>query len=81
MDGDGVLFYYYGGERLERGVGIMVTKAVAGYVLGYWAVSDRVIMIKVKGHPFNVNIIQVYAPTQDSTEEEVDEFYDQIAEA
>ena len=81
VDGDGLSFYYSGGEKLERGVGIMVSKPVAGCVMGYWAVSDRVIVVKIKGHPFNVNIIQVYAPTQESTEEEVDEFYDQVAEA
>ena len=81
MDSDDLTFYYSGGERLERGVGIMVNKTVAGCVVGYWAVSDRVIVMKINGHPFNVNIIQVYAPTQESTEEEVDEFYDQVAEA
>ena len=59
----------------------MVSKTVAGCIMGYWAVSDRVIVMKIKGHPFNVNIIQVYAPTQESTEEEVDKFYDQVAEA
>ena len=79
--GESSTFYYSGGDRHERGVGIMVTKEVEKSVLGYWAVSERVIMMKVKGHPFNMNFIQVYAPTTESSEEEVDEFYEELEEA
>ena len=43
------------GDRRERGVGIMINKTVSKSILGSWAVSDRVIMVKMKGHPFNVN--------------------------
>ena len=81
IESDDVTFYYSIGERHEREVGIIVNKTVSRCVLGYYAVSDRVIMMKIKGHPFNINIIQTYAPTLESPEEEVDEFYDQIAEA
>ena len=80
-EGENLTFYHSGGDKLERGVGIMVRGEVRKSVLGYWAVSDRVIMVKVKGHPFNMNFIQVYAPTQDSTEEEVDLFYEGLGEA
>ena len=47
-------------------------------ILGYWPVSDRVIMVKIRGQPLNVNIIQVYAPTQDHADEEVEALYEKI---
>ena len=74
-------FYYSGGETHERGVGIMVSKRISKCVLDYWAISPRVILIKVKGHPFNMNIIEAYAPTQERPEDEVDDFYEQLEQA
>ena len=35
-------------------------------------------MVKIRGKPFNVNIIQVYAPTQDHEDEEIKAFYEKI---
>ena len=35
-------------------------------------------MVKIRGEPFNVNIIQVYAPTQDHADEEVEAFYEKM---
>ena len=55
-------FIYSGGDRRERGVGVLMLEDAAKSVRGYWAVSDRVILVKLQGSPFDVNIIQVYAP-------------------
>ena len=75
------VFYYAGGEKHEKGVGIMMNKCVSKSVIGFWPVSERVILVKISGHPFNMNIIQVYAPTSERPEEEVDLFYDQMEDA
>ena len=64
-----------GGESHERGVGIILDKERAKCVLGYWLLSDRVMLLKLKGIPFNLAIIMVYAPTTESSEEEIDNFY------
>ena len=50
-------------------------------VLGYWTLSDRVLLVKIRGHTFNLAIIVVYAPTAESTEEEIDSFYEILEEA
>ena len=71
-------FIYSGNDKHQFGVGIMMKKKVASCMIGYWPVSDRVIMMKLKGKPFNINIIQVYAPTTDHEEEEIEKFYDDI---
>ena len=69
---------YSGGEKHQYGVGILMKKEIANSMTGFWPVSERLIMVKLKGKPFDVNIIQVYAPTQDHTENEIEEFYENL---
>ena len=40
---------YSGGDNHTRGVWIMVNKNINKAVLGYWPVSDRIIMLKIQG--------------------------------
>ena len=51
---------------------------VAKSMMGFWAISDRVIMMKLEAKPFNINVMQVYAPTQDHDDEEIEQFYQEI---
>ena len=71
-------FIYSGGSAAERGVGVMLTKKISASIIGYWAISDRVLLVKIKGKPINMNIIQVYAPTSESSEDEINQFYDKL---
>ena len=52
--------------------------SVAKSMMGFWAISDRVIMMKLEAKPFNINVMQVYAPTQDHDGEEIEMFYQEI---
>ena len=65
-------FIHSGDDKHQYGVGIMMKKSVTSCMVGFWPVSDRIIMAKLKGKPFNINIIQVYAPTTDRDDEEVE---------
>lgn len=78
---DGVEFIYSGGEEHQRGVGVMMTARMAKCMKGYMALSDRVILVKIAGKPIDLNIIQVYAPTGDHPDDEVEEFYDIMGQA
>ncbi|GFO44312.1 hypothetical protein PoB_007081700 [Plakobranchus ocellatus] len=50
--------------------------------LGSWCpISDRVFVAKLVANPLNLGIIQVYAPTSDSTDVEVKQFYEEIEKA
>ncbi|XP_072041151.1 craniofacial development protein 2-like [Amphiura filiformis] len=71
---------YAGGDKHEKGVGLMLDADMAKCVLGYWTVSERVLLVKLQGQPFNISVIVVYAPTAESTEEEIDVFYDKLEE-
>ena len=56
--------YYYGQESLRRnGVAILVNKRVRNAVLGCNLKNDRMISVHFQGKPFNITVIQVYAPT------------------
>ena len=56
-------------------------KEIVRSLIGYWAISERVKMIKLQGKPFNISIIQIYAPTQDQEDEEIELFYDETQTA
>ena len=65
--------YYCGHESLRRnGVAIMVNKRVRNAVLGCNRKNDRMISVHLQGKPFNITVIQVYAPTSNAEETEVE---------
>ena len=69
FDSDDHYIYYCGQESLRRkGVAIMVDKRVGNAVLGCNLKNDRMISVHFRGKPFNITIIQVYAPTSNTEE-------------
>ena len=46
-----------------------------------WPISDRVVMAKIKGQPFDINIIQAYAPTRDHSYDETEVCYEEMKQA
>ena len=73
FNSDDHYIYYCGQESLRRnGVAIMVHKRVQNAVLGYNLKNDRMISICFQGKPFNITGIQVYAPTSNNEEAEVE---------
>ena len=77
FNSDDHYIYYCGQESLRRnGVAIMVNKRVQNAVLGCNLKSDRMISVRLQGKPFNITVIQVYAPTSNAEEAEVERFYE-----
>ena len=73
----GHYIYYCGQESLRRnGVAIIVNKRVQNAVLGCNLKNDRMISVGFQGKPFNITVIQVYAPT--SNAEEAKQFYEDL---
>ena len=71
FNSDDHYIYYCGQESLRRnGVAIMVSKRVRNAVLGCNLKNDRMISVRFQGKPFNIMVIQVYAPTSDAEEAE-----------
>ena len=71
--------YYCGQESLRRyGVAIIVNKRVQNAVLGCNLKNNRMISVCFQGKPFNITVIQVYAPTSTAEEAEVECFYEDL---
>ncbi|GFN88270.1 craniofacial development protein 2 [Plakobranchus ocellatus] len=72
----------YSGEHThERGVGILFDITTAKSLGSWCPTSDRVVVAKLVAKPLNLGIIQVYAPTSDSEDVEVEKFYEEIEKA
>ena len=79
FNSDDHFIYYCGQESIRRnGVAIMVNKRVRNAVLGCNLKNDRMISVRFQGKPFNITIIQVYAPTSNAEEAEVEWFYEDL---
>ena len=69
--------YYCGQESLRRnGVAIIVNKRVQNAVLACHLKNERMISVHFQGKPFNITVIQVYAPTSNAEEAEIKWFYE-----
>ena len=58
----------------------MVNKKVRNAVLGCNLKNNRMISVHFQGKPFNITVIQVYAPTSNAEEAEVERFYENLQE-
>ena len=71
--------YYCGQESLRRnGVAIIVNKRVQNAVLGCNLKNDRMISVHFQGKSFNIIVIQVYAPTSNAEEADIEWFYEDL---
>ena len=71
--------YYCGQKSLRRnGVAITINKRVQNAVLGCNLKNDRMISVHFQGKPVNITVIQVYAPTSNTEEAEVEQFYEDL---
>ena len=79
FNSDDHYIYYCGQESLRRNaVAIMVNRRVQNAVLGCNLKNNRMISVRFQGKPFNITIIQVYAPTSNAEEAEAEWFYEDL---
>ena len=69
---------YSGGEEHRKGVGILMKNSIGRSMLGFWSMSERVVMLKLQAKPFVITIIQVYAPALDYEDVEFERLYQEI---
>ena len=79
FNSDDLYIYYCGQESLKiNGVAIMANKRVQNAVLGCSLKNDRIISVRFQGKPCNITVIQVYAPTSNTEEAEVEWFSEDL---
>ena len=71
--------YYCGQESLRsNAVALIVNKRLQNAVLGCNLKNNTIISVRFQGKPFNITVIQVYAPTSNAEEAEVEWFYEDL---
>ena len=75
FNSDDHYIYYCGQESLRRN-GVAITLKSLNAVLGCNLKNDRMISVHFQGKPFNITVIQVYTPTSNAEEAEVEQFYE-----
>ena len=79
FNSDDHYIYYCGQECLRRdGVAIIVNKRAQNAVFEWNLKNDRMISVHFQGKPFNIMVIQVYAPTSNAEKAEVERFYEDL---
>ena len=70
----------WGGQDTLKtdGVAIMVNKGVRNAVLGCDLINARMISVHFQGKPFSIMVFQIYAPTSNTEEAEVEQFYEDL---
>ena len=63
-------------DKHEHGIGFLVYNNIVNAVMGCRPVSSRLITICLRAVPFNLIVVQAYAPTSDYDDNEIEEFYD-----
>ena len=76
---EGHKFFYSGREDIHHhGVGFLVNKDAVKAIMGWQPISSRLMTIRLRATPFNITIVQVYAPTSSYDDDEMEEFYEQL---
>ena len=79
FNSDNHYIYYCGQEFLRRyGVAIIVNERVQNEALGCHLKYNRMISVHFQGKPFNIRVIQLYAPTSNDKEAEIEWFYEDL---
>ena len=79
FNSDGHYIYYCGQESLgENGVAIIINKRFQSAVFWCKLKNDRMISDPFQGKPFSITVIQVYAPTTDAVEADIDQIYEDL---
>ena len=79
FNSDDHYMYYCGQESLRsNAVALIVNKRLQNAVLGCNLKNNTIISVRFQGKPFNITVIQVYAPTSNAEEAEVEWFYEDL---
>ena len=68
------LFFSGREDRHEHGPGFLIHKDTVNAIMGCRPVCSRLITIRLKASPFNITIIQAYAPTTDYDDDDMEDF-------
>jgi len=62
-------------------VAVWIHTQIAGALVGYETISDRVLVVRLNAKPRNITLIEVCGPTTAATDEEMERFYQDLSQA
>ena len=76
---DGGMMIYSGGKSAGMcGVGFYLSSDMEKALMGYNPVNERIVLVRIRSRQRNLTIIQVYAPTTQADDEEIEAFYEKL---
>ena len=78
FNSDDCYIYYCGQESLRRNGVVLITNKSLNAVLGCSLKNDRMISVCFQGKPFNITVIQIYVPTNNAEEADIEWFYEDL---
>ncbi|KAH1023820.1 hypothetical protein HUJ05_003419 [Dendroctonus ponderosae] len=73
-----IIFYSGTGDTSRKEAAIVVNRTLGNSMTEYRAVRDRIILVRFNAHPVNLNIVQVYFPTSEALDDEIEERYSEL---
>lgn len=73
-----LIFCYIGETKGLHGVGFLIKKKFKNNITNFIGISERIALLQVKFECLSLSLIQAYAPTERSTQDEIDKFYKDI---
>ena len=81
MKANGYTVIYSGNKKHSNGVGVIIDPEFSKNITGFHAISDRVLLVKLKNLHHSLSLIQAYAPTSDASDAEINCFYEELNDA
>ncbi|XP_029655415.1 craniofacial development protein 2-like [Octopus sinensis] len=79
---DDFVIYYSGNEHMKRNaVAFITSKKFSHFIESHTIISDRIILIHVRGKPLHLTFIQVYCPTTAANDYQINTFYDELQDS
>ena len=72
---DNMIIYSGSETKRKAGVGMILHRQTVGSLMGYNPISNRILTVRIAAKPWNLTLIQEYAPTNQATDEEKRGFY------
>ena len=73
-----ILVYSGADKQGEQGVGFMIKKSLKNSILEFEPTNARTCKVRMKGKFYNTTVINAYAPTESATEEQKEQFYEDL---
>jgi len=80
MDTGDFTILYSGSMKSVLGTGFVVSKEYKGSIMEFKPINERICTLRIRARFFNITLICVHAPTEETEEEVKDKFYEELEE-